>query len=127
MTSRKFLAALGLVWGVGGLVEPHLPDAGEALNAVGIIQGIVTSVVLFAWCKAHARVHAVRPGAGAALLVGLIAPVGVPYYAFSGFGFRGGVRLIGSSVVASIGVLAIYVVCYELSVFVRFGQFARIF
>jgi hypothetical protein len=123
MTPWRLLVALGFVWGVSGLVEPHLPDAGRPLNAVGVVQAVLTSILLFAWCKAHARAHAIQPAAGAALLVGVIAPIGVPYYAFRGFGFRGGARLIGLSIVTLVALYAIYFLCFEVSVWIRYGQF----
>jgi hypothetical protein len=123
MTPWRLLVALGVVWGVAGLVEPHLPDAGETLNAVGVVQGVLTSILFFAWCKAHARAHDIEPATGAALLVAVIAPIGVPYYAFRNFGFRGGARLIGLSIVTFFALGAIYVVCFELSVWVRYGEF----
>ncbi len=122
MTPWRLVVALGFVWGVTGLVEPHLPDAGETLNAAGAAQGVLTSLLLFAWCKAHARAHAVQLASGAALLVAVIAPLGVPYYAFRGFGFRRGARLIGLSIVTLLLLIAIYFVCFELSVWFRYGE-----
>ena len=127
MTPLRFLIALGVVWAAAGLIEPLLPRVGESLNEVGVVQGILTSVLLFGWCSAHARANAIRPALGARLLVGLLAPVGLPYYAFSGFGFRGGMRLIGMSILALVGLAAIYTIGFEISVRIRFGQFVAIF
>lgn len=115
MVTRWFLSALGIVWAISGLVEPHLPEFREPFSAVGMIQGILTALLLFGWCKAHARAHSIEPPTGAALLVGLIAPIGVPYYALRGFGLRAGARLIGLALASLIGLEAVYVACFEVS------------
>jgi hypothetical protein len=39
-------------------------------------------VLLFAWCKADATHRGIEPPNGAALLVGLFALIGIPYYYF---------------------------------------------
>ena len=114
MSARQLLIVLGLVWAITGIIEPHLPNAGEALNAMGVVQGISTTVLLFAWCKAHARAHAIRPATGAALLVGIFAPIGVPYYAFRGFGLRGGARLIALAIAGFAALMAVYFVCFAI-------------
>jgi hypothetical protein len=40
------------------------------------------AVLLFAWCKADATHRGIEPPNGAALLVGLFALIGIPYYYF---------------------------------------------
>jgi len=115
MSARQLLIVLGLVWAITGTIEPHLPNAGEPLNAMGVVQGIATTVLLFAWCRAHARAHAIRPATGAALLVGIFAPIGVPYYAFRGFGLRGGARLIAFAIVGFVALMAVYFLCFTVS------------
>jgi hypothetical protein len=115
MTPKRLLVAIAIVWGITGLVEPHLPNAGEPFSPIGMVQGFVTALLLFGWCKAHAEAHAIKPPLGAPLLVGLLAPIGIPYYAFRGYGLRGGARLIGLAVVALVAFAAIYLGCFEFS------------
>ena len=116
MRPERLLVAIGIVWGITGLVEPHLPNAGEPFSPIGMVQSLVTALLLFSWCKAHAEARSIKPPRGAPLLVGLIAPIGVPYYAFRGYGLRAGARLVGLALVALAVFGAIYLACFELSV-----------
>jgi hypothetical protein len=75
------------VWAIAGLVEPHLPDASQPLNLVALCQSLAMTVLLFGWCKSHAQVRSVKPPAAAPLLTALVAPIGLPYYAFKTYGF----------------------------------------
>jgi hypothetical protein len=83
-----------------------------------MVQGLVTGFLLFVWCKVHARAHAIEPPTGAALLVGFVAPIGVPYYALRGYGFRAGLRLIAKALGMLVVCEAIYVACYVASAWV---------
>jgi hypothetical protein len=115
MTSKRLLIAIGTVWGIAGLIEPHFPNPGEPANPVGIVQGLATALLLFSWCKVHAEEHAIKPPPGAPLLVAVFAPIGLSYYAFRGYGLRGGTRLVGLALVAVVVFMAIYLVCFEVS------------
>ena len=115
MTPRQWVAIMAAVWGGGGLVEPHLPNAGQPLNEVAIVQNLILAILLFGWCKAHAQAQSIKPPTAAPLLVALIAPVGVPYYALRGFGFRRGALLIGWALLTFAGFLALYIVCFAVS------------
>ena len=115
MTSKQLLFAIGAVWGAAGLIEAHYPNVPEPFSPVGMVQGLATGLLLYAWCKVHAKEHGIKPPPGAPLLSALLALVGVPYYAFAGFGLRGGARLVGLAVVAFVVFGLIYVVCFEIS------------
>lgn len=86
--SRQYLLAMLLLAITVGLVEPFLLDPGEQINAIGMIQTFVMAFLLFGWTRAHRRQHQVTNAPAAALLIALIAPVGIPYYAFSAYGFK---------------------------------------
>jgi hypothetical protein len=63
-----------------GLFEAYLRRHGDDLRVAGVAQAFPVGILLFAWCKADAAHRGVKEPTGAALLVGLLAPVGVPYY-----------------------------------------------
>jgi len=115
MTSKRLLIAIGAVWGIAGLIEPQFPDPGEPFNPVGMVQGLAVALLLFSWCKAHAEEHAIKAPPGAPLLVAVFAPIGLPYYAFRGYGLRGGMRLVGLALAAFVVFGVIYLVCFEVS------------
>ena len=90
MRPQRILVMIGVAWGIAGLVEPHLPNAGQPFNAVGAVQMVLSAILLFAWCKAHAQANYIKPPTGAPLLVGVLALVGLPYYALRAYGMRRG-------------------------------------
>ena len=114
-TDKRLVVAMAVTWLVAGAVEPHLPNAGQPFNPVGTAQSLVLAFLFFAWCKAHAAKHHIAPPAAAALLVGIIPPVGIPYYFFRGFGWREGIR--GSLIATSclIGFIVLYFMSFMLS------------
>jgi hypothetical protein len=114
-TPRSFVLGMAVVWGLTGLIEPHTPNAGQPMNAIGFIQIIVWAILLFGWVKAHARASSVALPAGAAVFAALLPPLGVPYYAFRAFGTRGGAKLTGLALLTLIGLFVLYTVLFELS------------
>ena len=112
---RWFVVAMIALWAVAGLIEPHLPNGGTPFNEVSVVQSFAMAVLLFGWCKAHARTRAIRVPAYAPLLVAIFAPIGLPYYAFRGYGLRKGSLLLAFSLFTFIGLLAAYVFCFYLS------------
>ncbi len=113
---RAFVIGMVAVWGATGLIEPHAPNAGQPFNEIGFIQIIAWAVLLFGWVKAHARSKQIEPPAGAALFAALLPPLGVPYYAYRGFGLRRGSIIVGLALVSLIAMFAAYTLLYELSV-----------
>ncbi len=103
------------VWGVTGLIEPHTPNAGQPFNEIGFFQMIVWAILLFGWVKAHAQTKQIEPPTGAPLFAALLPPLGVPYYAYRGFGLRQGSRIVGLALLALIAMFGIYTLMYELS------------
>jgi apolipoprotein N-acyltransferase len=78
--TRILLAAIAGSFVLAGAVEPHLPDAPQYPNALTVVHGLVTAILLFAWCKEDAKSRGITPPAASAALVALVAPIGVPYY-----------------------------------------------
>jgi hypothetical protein len=116
MTSpRKFVLGMLVLWGGTGLVEPHTPHAGEPFNEIAFVQMIVWAILIFGWVKANAKLNQISPPTGSPLFAALLPPVGVPYYAFRGFGFWGGLKLSGLALIAMILMFGIYLALYEVS------------
>jgi hypothetical protein len=114
-TSRKFVVGMLFLWGVTGLIEPHTPNAGEPFNEIAFVQMIVWAVLMFGWVKAHAKLNQISPPTGAPLLAALLPPVGVPYYAFRGYGLLRGAKLVGLSLLTMILLFAVYLALFEVS------------
>jgi hypothetical protein len=111
---RWYVGVLALVFGFLGVFEPHLPAQGNMDGSL-VAQAIVMTMLLFHWCKAHASHNSIKPPFGAPLLVALITPIGLPYYAIRGYGFWKGMRLIGLSFLTYLGWAILYGVCFEIS------------
>ncbi len=100
---------------LAGLIEPHLPNAGQPINEISVAQAIGMSILLFGWCRAHARTNAIPTPPAAPILVALFAIVGVPYYAFRGFGGKKGMALVAYALATAVGLYIVYVSCFILS------------
>jgi hypothetical protein len=109
---RKFVLAMIVVWGLAGLIEPHLPDAGQPLNAVVITQTLTFAFLAFAWCKAHAKANGICLPAAAPFLFGVFPPIGLPYYSFRAFGFLGSIKLIALGFLLVLLLFTVYLLCY---------------
>lgn len=116
---RAFVLGMAAVWGITGLIEPHTLNAGEPMSAIGLVQVIVTAVLIFGWVKAHAQSHATTPPTGAPIFAALLPPLGVPYYAFRAFGPRAGAKLTGLALLTLVALCGIYFVSFEVSA--KFG------
>lgn len=112
---RWVVLAMAVVFAAAGLIEPHLPFGSHPQNAVTVVQTFIMAVLLFAWCKAHARTNAIQAPTGAALLVGVFPLVGVPYYAFRGYPWRRALRLLAWAIATCIGLAALHLLCFHLS------------
>ena len=74
------LVALYIAVGVAAPLVAH--DAAE-LHALDTILRVPTSIALFSWCKLDSTERDIESPAPAAMLVGMAAPMGIPYYLFS--------------------------------------------
>ena len=112
---RWLVVAMAAVCACAGFVEPHIPLAGHPQNAVAVVQMFVMAVLLFAWCKAHARAHSIQVPAGAPALVALLAVVGVPYYAFRGYPLGRALLLLVSAIATFVGLMLLQGICFVVS------------
>lgn len=104
----RFLWALLTVSALIGTAEAFLRSRGTRLEPLVLSYMLASSVLLFGWCKDHARTAQIREPTGSAVLCGLIALIGVPLYFFRAFGFKRGI--VGT--VKSIGFFALMTVAY---------------
>jgi hypothetical protein len=80
--SRRILVALAGLYGAVGAVVPHVAHSSDDAAAINFALGFPTAIALFSWCKSDAAERAVVAPAPSALLIGVVAPIGVPYYLF---------------------------------------------
>ena len=111
---RKFLLALAAVGLIGAIAEAFLPEPRKVFNEVGVVQAFLYAVLLFGWCKEHARTKGIQPPPGAPLFVALFCPIGIPYYALKGFGFGKGMKLVGWCLLFWVGLAVVSEIVYEI-------------
>ena len=114
-TDRAIVVAMAVSWAIAGAVEPHTSNPGQPLSASAVTHAAAMAVLLFAWCRAHASAHNISAPFAAPLAVALVAPIGLPYYAFRGFGFRKGLVLLGWSSLCLLGFLILFGVAAGVS------------
>jgi hypothetical protein len=111
------LIAIAILFTGAGAVLPHLRDAGDE-RGLSFLLSIVCAVLLFIWCKAHASARGIDPPAAAALLVGLIAPIGVPYYFFRSMPWSAASWATVKAIVYFLGITVLGIGAENVSAFV---------
>jgi len=106
---RILLLAIAASWFVVGFLGPFTPSYGQAYNETALPYWLVLSALLFTWCKSHAATLGIAPPAGAPLLVGLIAPVGIPYYFFRVFSWHRAFLAMGKTFLFAVSCIALSV------------------
>jgi hypothetical protein len=83
MSQRSALIVAILVLSTGmGVFEAYLARHQTDLRVATAASLFPFAILLFAWCKADASHRRIAPPPAAALLVGLFAVIGIPYYFF---------------------------------------------
>jgi hypothetical protein len=100
------LIAIAILFAAMGAILPHLRDASDE-RGLSFILSVACSVLLFVWCKAHAASRGIDPPSPSALLVGLMAPVGVPYYFFRSMAWPAASWATVKSICYFVGILAL--------------------
>lgn len=77
---RTYVVAMFGVSASLGVLQAYVQAQHEDLRIVSMISMFAFAPLLFAWCKADATTRAITPPPAAALLVAMVALVGVPYY-----------------------------------------------
>ncbi|HEY5754841.1 MAG TPA: hypothetical protein VIU34_03410 [Steroidobacter sp.] len=79
--SKKILCAMFGLHLTAGIVETAASTRAQPQD-VAMLFWLPLAVLLFIWCKSDMAERSIDSPPGAAVLVGLLAPVGVPYYFF---------------------------------------------
>ena len=108
---NKFLWWLLGVSTMIGFGEAFVPDRGGTFGALALPHILLSSVILYGWCKAHVRASGLEEPTGSALLCGLFGIIGVPLYFFRAFGLKKG--CIGT--LKTVGFFVIVVGAYALA------------
>jgi len=82
MKPRVYLVLIAVSFLASGVAEGYMALLGRVLNEAAVAHLFVLAVLSFAWCKADVSARNIKEPSGSALLVGLIALVGVPLYFF---------------------------------------------
>ena len=107
--SLELLALAGLFGAVGAVI-PHLRDPSDE-RGLSFLLSIASSILLFMWCKAHAAARGIEPPTPSALLVGLMAPGGVPYYFFRSMAWPAACWATLKAIGYLIGILSLSGIC----------------
>jgi len=78
--SRIYLGGIALLSVAGGAIQQALHARADAVGVSFAVTILPTAIFLYLWVSADATERGIRMPSGAALLVPLIAIVGVPYY-----------------------------------------------
>ncbi len=90
---RLVLLVLAMYSLASGLLDALLFTYRDGGRFLFLIHGIAFAILIFVWCKLHAKAHGVQEKAFACFTA-LLPPVGVPLYMFRAFGIKNG--LIGT-------------------------------
>jgi heme A synthase len=78
--SRSLVAAMFVVAAGIGVFQAYLRLHYQDQRIALVVNAFLFAPLLFAWCNADIKRRAVQPPPAAALLVAVVALVGVPYY-----------------------------------------------
>jgi len=110
--SKKILCAMFGLHLVAGITEAATLMRTQPQD-IAMVFWLPLAMLLFMWCKADIAERRIDTPPGAAVLVGLLAPIGVPYYFFRALRWQKAavatvlalVAFIGMQVTWQIGVL----------------------
>ena len=100
--SKKIVCGMFGLHIVAGVLEATaLRSAGP--QAIAVVLWVPLAVLLFMWCKADMEERRIDSPPGATVLVGLLAPLGVPYYFFRALPWQKAATATILAVVAFVG------------------------
>jgi len=106
---RMVLIILALYTLASGFLDAVLVTNRDEHPPLLFIHWIIGAILIFVWCRLHAKVHGVQEKAFA-WFTALLPPVGVPLYLFRAFGIKNG--FIGT--LKALGFFLILVFLYAL-------------
>ena len=117
--SRKILIVFVGIYLLAGVVEATI---GAYPRESGFVIGLSVAIVIFWWLGAHAKENSVTPPMGSKLLSAFLAPIGLPYYFYSCFGFRRGSFYIITSLLFLVFCVAISEIAAYASTFLSHNK-----
>jgi hypothetical protein len=111
--SKKILCAMFGLHLAAGIVEAAMSVRVQPQD-VAMILWLPLAVLLFMWCKSDIAERSIEGPPGAAVLVGLLAPIGVPYYFFRALPWQ---KAAAATVIALLAFIGMQVT-WQLGVFV---------
>jgi hypothetical protein len=113
--SRKLLLCLLGLYAAYGAVVPHVAHRADDERAAGFLLGFPTAIALFTWCKLNAAERQIVAPSAAPMLVGGLAPVGIPFYFFRTLPLGAALLAIGKAVLFYCALMIAYAVARLLS------------
>lgn len=81
--SHNTLILLAAIYAGAGAASSHIAQSPADTAALTFALGFPTAIAFFSWCKFDTAERGVTSPAPASMLVGLLAPIGMPYYLFA--------------------------------------------
>ena len=81
------IIAMAISFIISGLVD-GFNSSGSGLGPTYGIHTLIFSILLFLWCKEHAKLNNLKLPSNSAILVALLPPIGVPVYFYRAFGIK---------------------------------------
>jgi len=98
--SYKIIGWMFAVHLIGGMGAYFFEMQGESPLTASTLLGLPMAIFLFMWCKADTSERQVPPPPAATVLVGLAAPLGIPYYFLRALPWRQAAVLIVLAIAA---------------------------
>ncbi|MBH0058766.1 hypothetical protein I6F65_17625 [Pseudoalteromonas sp. SWXJZ94C] len=99
-SSHKIALALIISFLVSAVIDSYFLYSRNMVDVTYFLHIAIIGVLLFMWCRAHAKENNIKDAGGKPLFCALLGGVGVPYYAYKCYGFKRGSILLGKAFAA---------------------------
>ncbi len=79
-STKLLLVTILITFLLSGIIDGIYDDEGDLFGVSLAPQSIILAFLGYAWCKAHQRARGIKLSNGYAMLVALVAFIGVPVY-----------------------------------------------
>ena len=93
-SSHKVVLGIIISFVISAIADSYFLYVNNVKDISFLAHSLVVAVLLFTWCKAHARENDIESIGQKPLLCALVGFIGVPYYAFKCYGLKSGGVLI---------------------------------
>lgn len=98
--SHKIALALVISFLISGAIDSYFLYSRNMVDVTYVPHIAIIGVLLFMWCRAHAKENNIKDTGGKPLFCALLGAVGVPYYAYKCYGFKRGSILLAKAFAA---------------------------